>query len=67
MKELRFGAEDGAWRVAYAFDPGRKAILLVAGDKSGVSKTRFYKGLIKKADSRFDQHLAEFGDRKEQR
>ena len=38
MKELRFSAADGEWRVAFAFDPTRSAILLVAGDKSGVSK-----------------------------
>ena len=31
MKELRFDADGGVWRVAYAFDPERKAILLVAG------------------------------------
>ncbi len=37
MKELRFDAADGVWRVAFAFDPNRKAILLVARDKSGVS------------------------------
>ena len=36
MKELRFDAADGVWRVAFAFDPRRHAILLVAGDKSGV-------------------------------
>ena len=35
MKELRFEADDGVWRVAFAFDPERKGILLVAGDKSG--------------------------------
>jgi len=58
MKELRFAAGDGEWRVAFAFDPQRKAILLVAGDKSGVSETKFYKELIRKADSRFDAHLA---------
>jgi hypothetical protein len=58
MKELRFDAEDGVWRVAYAFDPERKAILLVAGDKSGTSQSRFYKALIKRADERFDEHLA---------
>ena len=43
MKELRFGADDGEWRVAFAFDPKRKAILLVAGDKSGGSEKRFYR------------------------
>lgn len=57
MKELRFDADDGVWRVAFAFDPQRKAILLVAGDKSGVSEDRFYKALIKRADTRFDAHL----------
>ncbi|HAT9492389.1 TPA: addiction module toxin RelE [Legionella pneumophila subsp. pneumophila] len=58
MKELRFNANDGVWRIAFAFDPKRKAILLVGGDKSGTSEKRFYKELIKKADSRFDDHLS---------
>src|SRR5215813_15505011 len=58
MKELRFSAANGEWRVAFAFDPKRKAILLVAGDKSGGSEKRFYKQLIAKADDRFDAHLA---------
>jgi hypothetical protein len=58
MKELRFSAAEGEWRVAFAFDPKRKAILLVAGDKSGVSEKRFYRELIRKADHRFDYHLA---------
>src|SRR5580693_8760652 len=58
MKELRFSAADGEWRVAFAFDTKRRAILLVAGDKSGVSEKRFYRELIRKADDRFDAHLA---------
>ena len=58
MKELRFDAADGVWRVAFAFDPKRKAILLVAGDKSGVGEKKFYRELIRKADERFDAHLA---------
>ena len=57
MKEMRFSAADGEWRAAFAFDPERKAILLVAGDKSGGSQKRFYKQLITKADSRFSAHL----------
>ena len=57
MKELRFSAADGEWRVAFAFDPKRRAILLVAGDKSGGSQQRFYRELIRKADIRFDAHL----------
>ena len=58
MKELRFDAEDGVWRVAFAFDPERKATLLVAGDKSGGSERRFYNRLIARADERLDAHLA---------
>ena len=58
MKELRFSAADGEWRVAFAFDIKRKAILLVAGDKSGVHEKRFYRELIREADDRFDAHLA---------
>ena len=57
MKELRFTAADGVWRVAFAFDPQRKAILLVAGDKSGGSEKRFYRKLIERADKRFSVHL----------
>jgi len=60
MKELRFDAADGVWRVAFAFDLDRRAILLVAGDKSGGSQQKFYKTLIQKADKRFEQHLKKF-------
>jgi hypothetical protein len=56
MKELRFDASDGVWRVAFAFDPERQAILLVAGDQAGTGAKRFYKQLILKADARFDAH-----------
>ena len=45
-------------RIAFAFDPERVGILLVAGDKSGVKQRRFYKRLIEKADELFDAHLA---------
>jgi hypothetical protein len=58
MKELRFDAGGGVWRVAFAFDPARKAILLVAGDKSGRGEAAFYRRLIAVADRRFDAHLA---------
>lgn len=60
MKELRFDAVGGVWRVAFAFDPKRQAILLVGGDKSGVSEKRFYQQLIRKADARFNEHVAGF-------
>jgi hypothetical protein len=57
MKELRFNAGGGVWRVAFAFDTTRKGIILVAGDKAGVTQRRFYKALIAKADARFSEHL----------
>ncbi|MAW79376.1 MAG: addiction module toxin RelE [Parvularcula sp.] len=65
MKELRFDADDGVWRAAFAFDPKREAIILVAADKSGGNEKKFYKRLIKTADERFDQHLEELKEKKE--
>ena len=57
MKELRPGsAGRSELRIMFAFDPRRKAILLVAGDKSG-NWTRWYKKNIPIADDLFDQHL----------
>jgi hypothetical protein len=58
MKELRFDCDGGVWRVAFAFDTERAAILLVGGDKGGADQRRFYKKLIACADARFDEHLA---------
>jgi hypothetical protein len=64
MKELRFDADNGVWRVAFAFDPERKAVLLVAGDKSGASERMFYRRLIALADRRLDAHLERLKTRK---
>jgi hypothetical protein len=59
MKEVRFDADGGVWRIALLLNPNRKAIVLIGGDKSGSSEQRFYKRLICKADERFDEHLLE--------
>jgi hypothetical protein len=67
MKELRFKVADGVWRVAFAFDPRRDAILLVAGDKLGSSESRFYKQLIKTADARFEMHLTQLKTQQEEK
>ncbi|AMN47147.1 toxin-antitoxin system, toxin component, RelE family protein [Steroidobacter denitrificans] len=64
MKELRFDADGGVWRIAFALDPRRQAILLVGGDKSGGSERRFYRRLITTADQRFDAHLARIASSK---
>jgi len=65
MKELRFRCEDGVWRVAFAFDPKREGLLLVAGDKAGANQKKFYETLIETADARFDAHLARLKEEKE--
>ncbi|NNM73191.1 type II toxin-antitoxin system RelE/ParE family toxin [Enterovirga aerilata] len=67
MKELRFEAADGEWRAAFAFDPERRAIMLVAGDKSGGSQKRFYRQLIAKADLRFSEHVESLKSAKKER
>lgn len=57
MKVLRPGSAGGSEiRVLFAFDPKRKAILLVAGNKAG-QWTRWYKRNIPKADQIYDRHL----------
>ncbi|WP_342371753.1 type II toxin-antitoxin system RelE/ParE family toxin [Propioniciclava soli] len=57
MKELRPGSGGRSEvRILFAFDPHRKAMLLVAGDKSR-NWTRWYTRNIPVADQRFDDHL----------
>ena len=58
MKELRVQHKGHPVRVAYAFDPQRSAIVLCAGDKTGLNEKRFYQQLIKETDAIFDRHLA---------
>lgn len=58
MKELRFRVDSGVWRAAFAFDPRRQAIVLVAGNKVGHNEGRFYRSLIDKADRRYREHLS---------
>jgi hypothetical protein len=59
MKELRADTAGQRFRIAFAFDPRRSAILLIGGDKAGVGQTRFYRQLVSKADRIFDEHLAQ--------
>ncbi len=64
MKELRADTSDQVLRIAFAFDPDRSAILLLGGNKSGVSQKRFYKQLIARADALYDEHLKKIAARK---
>lgn len=57
MKELRPGsARRSEIRVLFIFDPERRAVLLVAGDKAG-NWTRWYQRNIPIADERYDEWL----------
>ena len=58
MKELRsFG---GFLRALFAFDPKRRAIALLGGDKAG-DWTGWYERSIPIADDLYDQHLRDEG------
>jgi hypothetical protein len=57
MKELRVKTAQAEIRIAFAFDPKRQAVILVAGDKRGVNEKWFYKRLIAKADGLFTEYL----------
>lgn len=57
MRELRIQCDGRPFRVFYAFDPRRTAILLIGGDKTG--DDRFYKRFVSLADRLYDEHLRE--------
>lgn len=56
MRELRVQHAGRPYRVLYAFDPRRAAILLLGGDKTG--DDRWYDVNVPKADALYDEHLA---------
>ena len=58
LKELRFAAGGGVWRVLFAFDERRVAVLLAAGDKAGVAQARFYRRLVAVAEARWERGRA---------
>lgn len=55
MKELRTQRQGRPFRTLFAFDPRRRAILLIGGDKTG--DRRFYERMIPWADTLYDEHL----------
>jgi len=57
MRELRVQCGGEPYRIFYAFDPRRAAILLIGGNKTGDSQ--FYERMVPKADSIYDRHLKE--------
>jgi hypothetical protein len=57
MRELRIQHEGRPYRVLYAFDPNRDAMLLIGGDKTG--NNRWYEIFVPVADRLYAEHLKE--------
>jgi len=57
MKELIVQHGGRPYRIFFAFDPRRKAVLLIGGDKTG--NDRFYEEYAPKADKIYGDHLAQ--------
>lgn len=57
MRELRVQHAGRPYRVLYAFDPCRCAILLIGGDKTG--NDRWYETYVQIGDNLYDEHLEE--------
>ena len=57
MRELRVQHHGRPYRILYAFNPLRSAILLIGGDKTG--DNRWYEKYVPIADKLYDQHLVE--------
>lgn len=55
MRELRIQYAGWPYRILYAFDPLRNAILLIGGDKTG--QGRWYEIYVPIADDLYDIHL----------
>ncbi|MDJ1181237.1 type II toxin-antitoxin system RelE/ParE family toxin [Roseofilum sp. BLCC_M91] len=55
LKELRIQYKGDPWRILFAFDPERQAILLVGGNKTG--NKRWYKENIAIAERRYENYL----------
>jgi hypothetical protein len=59
LKELRIQHAGKPYRVFYAFDPARRAVLLCGGRKDGSKDKTFYDSMIPVAEREFLKHLQE--------
>jgi hypothetical protein len=57
MRELRIQHKGEPYRVLYAFDPRRTAVLLLGGNKGG--DERWYEVNVPKADDIYDDYILE--------
>ena len=60
LKELRVQHRGEPWRIFFAFDPKRRAIVLLGGNKTG-GGSNWYEDNIRIADKRFEEHLSKIG------
>jgi hypothetical protein len=66
LKELRAKTDAHEFRIAYIFDPERKGLLLIGGDKKGKTQKKFYKDLISEAEQIYATYLEKRINKKEQ-
>ncbi len=62
MKELRVQSKGRPFRIFFAFDPKRNAVLLIGGNKKG--DTRFYKTMIPISDRLYSEYLEDMKNEK---
>jgi hypothetical protein len=64
MKELRVQHAGRPLSIFFAFDPLRRAILLIGGDKTG--NKRFYEIFVPRADAIYSEYLEELAGKRTQ-
>ena len=60
LRELRIQHQGRPFRVFYAFDPKRQAVLLIGGDKTG--QDAFYEQIVPLAEQIWKQYLEELSN-----
>jgi|SRR5580704_15702483 hypothetical protein len=65
LRELRTQADGDPLRTLYAFDPSRRAVLLIGGGKTG--DNRFYDRMVPLAERIWREYLGESGPKKHNR
>lgn len=65
MKELRAKSQKRPYRIFFAFDPRRCAVLLMGGNKAGAGNKNFYATMIPLADRLFAEYLEDIKHEKE--
>jgi hypothetical protein len=57
LKELRAKTDAHEFRIDYIFDPERKGLLLIGGDKKSKNQKKFYKDLIRETEQIYATYL----------